>query len=58
MKPEAIWSREVSCLRFKDEIQIPDANERIKLAVMGLSNVHQCYINIAYKCLGHVPPKH
>ena len=39
LKPEAIWSREVTCLRFKDDVQIPDANERNKLAVMGLSNV-------------------
>ena len=28
----------MTCLRFKDETHLPDANERIKLATIGLSN--------------------
>ena len=38
MKPVATWSYEVTCLLFKDQAQVPDANERIKLALMDLSN--------------------
>ena len=38
MKAEVQWSREVTCLRFKDQKRIPDPDERIKLATMGLSN--------------------